>query len=133
MPPDTIYMWNLKYDTKELISQNRNRHRIGLWLRRGMEVGEGWMGIWSLQMQTIIHRTDKQQGPPVQHSYIQCPMVNHNGKEYVYVQLTHCYIAEINNIVNQLFFNLKKHEGSIFHEWGQADPWSLYRRGSDTM
>ena len=53
-------------------------------------------------------------------------------EKYVYVQLTHCYIAEINNIVNQLF-NLKKHEGSIFHEWGQADSWSIYRSGSDTM
>ena len=47
MPPDTIYMWNLKYDTKELISQNRNRHRTdrtGLWLRRGMEGGGGLDG-----------------------------------------------------------------------------------------
>ena len=27
---------------------------------------EGW-GIWDQQMQTMIYRTDKQQGPTVQH------------------------------------------------------------------
>ena len=40
-------------------------------------------------------------------NYIQCPMINQNGKEYekmcVYESL--CYMAEINNIVNQLYFN----------------------------
>ena len=65
-----LNMWTLKYNTEELIS--RNRHRTGLWLPRGMEVGEGGLGIWSSQMQTITYRTDKHQGPIVQHSYIQC-------------------------------------------------------------
>ena len=36
-------------------------------------------------MQTIIYRVDKQYGPTVQHkNYIQYPVINHNGKEYMY-------------------------------------------------
>ena len=30
-------------------------------------VEEGWAAVWDQQMQSIIHRTDKQQGPTVQH------------------------------------------------------------------
>ena len=34
-------------------------------------------------MQTLIARTDKQQGPTTQHgNYVQYPVINHNGKEY---------------------------------------------------
>ena len=41
------------------------------------------LGIWGEQMQTIIQKMDKQQGPTVYTgNYIQYPVINHNGKEY---------------------------------------------------
>ena len=33
-----------------------------LWLPRGKGAGEGWIGVWDKQMQTIMYRMDKQQG-----------------------------------------------------------------------
>ena len=46
--------------------------------------GRVGFGIWDQQMQTIIYRMDKQQGPTVQHRklYIQYPVINHNEKEF---------------------------------------------------
>ena len=63
------HVWNLKYDTNEPIYETENqRHREqtgGLPRGRG-----GWekggVGVWGQQMQTGIHRMDKQQGPTVQ-------------------------------------------------------------------
>ena len=57
-------MWNLKYDTNELIyeidSQIYREQTCGC-------QGEGWgLGVWDQQMQTIIYRMDKQ-GLIVQH------------------------------------------------------------------
>ena len=61
---DITYMWNLKYDTNELIyeidSQIYREQTCGC-------QGEGWgLGVWDQQMQTIIYRMDKQ-GLIVQH------------------------------------------------------------------
>ena len=64
-------MWNLKYDTNELIYETEtdsgdieNRFVVakgeGGWEREGL-------GIWDYQMQTIIYRMDKQHGPTVEH------------------------------------------------------------------
>ena len=58
-------MWNLKYDTNELIYETDSQtQRTDMWLPR-----EGWerdgMGVWYQQMQTIIYRMNKQQGPTV--------------------------------------------------------------------
>ena len=50
------YIWNLKYDTNELIcetvanSQTENK----LLVDKGVGVGEGWIGVWDLQMHTHI-------------------------------------------------------------------------------
>ena len=44
---DITYMWNLKYDTNELIYETENNsqtQRTDLWLPRGRAVGEGWIG-----------------------------------------------------------------------------------------
>ena len=51
--------------------------------KRGVGVGEGWIGSLGLAEQTIIYRMDKQQGPTVHSTgaYIQHPVINHNGKE----------------------------------------------------
>ena len=61
----------------------------------GCQGGKGWgrvkLGVWDQQMQTIIYRMDKQQGPTVYSTgdYNQYPVINHNGneyeKEYIYV------------------------------------------------
>ena len=47
-------------------------------------------------------------------NYVQCPMISHNGNEYfkkecICITESLCYTAEI-NIINQLYFNLKKIE-----------------------
>ena len=42
-------MWNLKYDTNELIYERETdsqTYRTDLWLPRGRGVGEGRIGIW---------------------------------------------------------------------------------------
>ena len=38
------------------------------------------------QIQTTMHKKIDEQGPTVQHrEYIQYPVINHNGREYVYM------------------------------------------------
>ena len=45
--------------------------------------GREGLGVWNQQMQTIIHRMGKQQGPTDStRNYIQYPVINHNGREY---------------------------------------------------
>ena len=57
----TIIMWNLDYDTDELIYEtvtDSQTQRTDLWLPRGRKVSNGW----GEQMQTITNRIGKQQG-----------------------------------------------------------------------
>ena len=54
----------------------------------------GWggdkLGVWDYQIQTTIYKTGKQQGLLYgTGNYIQNPVIKHNGKEYIYVQLNH--------------------------------------------
>ena len=61
-------MWNLKYNTNELIYETETDSQIqrtDLWLPRAG--GEDGLGGWGQQIQTIIYIMDKQQGPTVQH------------------------------------------------------------------
>ena len=70
-------MWNLKYDTNEPIYETETdsqtqktdsqTQRTDLWLPRGRGSGRDGLGVWDQQMQTIIYRMDKQQGPTVNH------------------------------------------------------------------
>ena len=73
----------------------------------GCQGGGGWkrkgLGVWDQQLQTIIYRIDKQQGPTVQHRELySISLINHNGKEYekeyMYICITEslCCTAEIN-------------------------------------
>ena len=56
------YMQKLKYDTNEHEKETDSQiYRTDLWLPRKRREGEGWM-----QMQTIILRMHKKQGPTVQ-------------------------------------------------------------------
>ena len=71
IPYGITYMWNLKYDTNELIYERETdsqTQRTDLWLPRARGPGgRDGVGVWGLQMQTIIYIMDKQQGPTVQH------------------------------------------------------------------
>ena len=50
--------------------------------------GRDGLGVWGLEMQTSIHRMNKQQGPAVQHGErVQCPVTSHNGEEYIYLYI----------------------------------------------
>ena len=63
-------MWNLNYDTKELIQETETDSQIqrtDLQLSKGVRQGTDAWRVWDQQMQTIIYRMDKQQGPTVQH------------------------------------------------------------------
>ena len=72
-----IILWNLNYDTNELIYQaetDSQIQRTDLWLPRGRRVGEGC--IESLKLvdgtrRTRIYRMDKQEGPTVWHKELQ--------------------------------------------------------------
>ena len=69
-------MWNLKYDTNELIyktflqnlfTKQAHRHRKQIYgYQKGKKVGDK-LGVWDQQIQTAISKTDKQQGTTVQH------------------------------------------------------------------
>ena len=46
IPYDITYMWNLQYDTDELIYKaeiDSQTQGTDLWLSRGREMGEGWI------------------------------------------------------------------------------------------
>ena len=61
-------MWNLKYDTNELIyereTDSQTENRLVVAKREGQQGRDG-LGVRDQQMQTIIYRGDKQQGPIV--------------------------------------------------------------------
>ena len=65
-------------------------------------VVRGKTGSVGLEMETILYRVDKQQGPTVYSSgnYIQYPVINHHGEEYlqknIYTYITEplCYTPE---------------------------------------
>ena len=74
-------MWNLKYGTNEHIYKTETdsqTQKTDLWFPRERGWRKDGFGVWGQQMQTIIYRTDKQQGPI--ENYTQYPVINHNGK-----------------------------------------------------
>ena len=97
-------MWNLKYDTNELIfetdSQSENRPVVAQGERSwGMDGAR----VWGEQMQTVTYRMDKQQGPTVQHGELYSTpwdknTTEKNMKKNVYMCITRslCYTAESN-------------------------------------
>ena len=67
MPSDITYMWNLEYDTNEPFMKHTHRHRELVGAKVGGRVGRDGLGVWDQQMQTILYRVDKQQGPTIYH------------------------------------------------------------------
>ena len=56
---DITYMWNLKYDTNELIYENRDSQmqKTNLWFPKGKRGGGAdKSGGWNQQKHTIIHK-----------------------------------------------------------------------------
>ena len=64
-------MWNLKYGTNKLTykTESQRKQICGCWGMGG--VRKNGLGIWDQQMQTVIYRRDKQQGPTIQHRELQ--------------------------------------------------------------
>ena len=76
------------------------------------ELGRDRLRVWDLLIQTIISRMNKQQGPTVKHREIysiSCDKTQMEKimKNNVYTCITESlsYTVEINNTVNQLYFN----------------------------
>ena len=61
-------MWDLKYDTNELIYETETdaqTQRTDLWLPGGRGVGREGLGVWYQQVQTITYRMDEQRDPTI--------------------------------------------------------------------
>ena len=111
---DMTYMWNLKYDTSQRICKDRLTD-----IENTLVVAQGREGKGGKEWECGISRTSLLQRRRINNkvllystgNYIQYPMRNHNGKEYICVQLSHFTVKKKYNIVNQLYFNsfCKKH------------------------
>ena len=56
--------------------------------------GREGLGVWDLQMQTILYKMDKQQGPTVQHRELYLISYNNPyGKEHIHTSM-YLYISE---------------------------------------
>ena len=87
IPYDTTYMWNLKYDASEHIYETETDSQIqrtNLWSPKGRADAEGedWgcrisrhklLYIGWINNKVLLYSTGY---------YAQCPVINHNGKEY---------------------------------------------------
>ena len=82
---DITYLWNLKYDTNEHIYETEidsQIQRTDLWLP-WLGWGRDELGVWDQQMQAIMYKMDKEQGPTESHrKLIKYLVINQNGKEY---------------------------------------------------
>ena len=83
MPYDITYIWNLKYDTNELIYQTEivsqtQKTGLGLPRGRGMDWQFGVSRCGLLLMEGINNKVLLYSTG----NYIQYPKINHNGKGY---------------------------------------------------
>ena len=62
-------MWNLKYDTKRK-QTHRHRKQTQGYKRGEWGGGRDKLGAWDWQMQAIVYKIDKLQGPNVWHREI---------------------------------------------------------------
>ena len=90
IPYDNTYTWNLKYGTNEPVYKTKidsQIQRTDLWLPRGKRVGQGCIGSlgWVDVNYSILY-TGWINNTVLLYStgnYIQYPVINHNGKEYI--------------------------------------------------
>ena len=85
MPYDITSVWNLKYDTYELISKREtDAQRTGLWLPRG-KGGAGGIDWGCAGSRCKLLYTGWINNEVLRYSkgnYIQYPVITHNRKEY---------------------------------------------------
>ena len=63
--------------------QNQRHRKQSAYCQGGREWEKVGLGVWDSQMKTGINRMDKQQDPmDSTGNCIQCPVINHNRKEY---------------------------------------------------
>ena len=106
-------MWNLKYDTNELICKTETdsqTERTKLWMPRGRRGGKDWefgvsrcklLYIGWINSKVLLQSTG---------NYIQYPVINHRGKEYKKKEclyacnwVTLLYSRDWHSIGNQLY------------------------------
>ena len=79
-------MWNLKYDTSELIydtETDSQAQTTDLWLPRGRgRGGKGWEFVVGRCKLLYIEWINNKVLMCSTGNYIQYPVINHNGKEY---------------------------------------------------
>ena len=79
-------MWNLKYDTNELIYKTEadsQTQKTDLWLSKGKGGKRGINQEFGISRYKPLYKIGKQQGPIVQHRELyQYPVVNHSVKEF---------------------------------------------------
>ena len=114
IPYDLTNMWTLKYDTDELTYKaetDSHTKRTDLGLPRGNRARGGMAWECGVNRCILLHG-EWINNKVLQYStgsYIQCPVINHNGKDYkkehmyMYNWITLLYGR--NNIVKQLYFN----------------------------
>ena len=84
-------MWNLKYDTNELIyktERDSQTQKITLWLPKGKEWGCK-LEVWDQQIQTTIYKVNSKNLQYSTENYLQYLVITYNGKEsektYIYM------------------------------------------------
>ena len=81
IPYDITYMWNLKYDTNELICETDSQ-RTDLWLSRRRRTGRGKNWESGIHSGKLLN-TDQINNKGLLYgtgNNIQYPVINHNGK-----------------------------------------------------
>ena len=82
-------MWNLKYDTNELIYETGSQtQKTDSSLPRQRRTGEGWIGSLGLADANYYIQNGWTTESYRTGNYIQCPVINHNGKEYIFTCIT---------------------------------------------
>ena len=114
IPYNITYIWNLIMTQMNISTKQKQtdiENRCVVVKEEGRGGGMDWeFGISRCKLLYTGYINNK----VLQYStgnYIQYPVINHNGKEYIYIICiteSLCCTAEINNIVNQLYINLKK-------------------------
>ena len=70
-PSNLTYRWSPTHAADECVygtETDSQTHRTDLWLPGAWRAGgRDGVGVWVEQMQASIYRTDKQQGPTIQH------------------------------------------------------------------
>ena len=99
----TLYIWNLKYDTNEVIYKtgtDSQTYKTSLWLPKEKE-GRDRLGVWDQQSQTTIYKINNNILLYSPGSYIQYPVIQEkNMKKNMYMKLNH--FAVYHNTVNLL-------------------------------